>query len=368
MIRKMTLTAVTVALALLALALPALAALTAAPERFGWDLQLRNAKTPKYGADMTYKQFAVWAAKKHRRVTIVDGATAYRGVSLKTLVGYFDDNNRETFNAALARKGYSVVILGMDGYTATFPSALIAQLGDKVIVADLADGAALPVPAAYLDEGGLPVWTPEWPLRVVSLDPVIIAAEMDVRGVMRLSIVKAAPPTAAPERFGWDLQLRNTLTAASAKYDADMTYGEFPAWAAKKHRRVTIVDGATTYRGVSLKTLVGYFDDGNRETFNAALARKGYSVVITGFDGFAQTWASADIARLGAKVILADLADGAALPVPPAFLDGAGLPVWMPDWPLRVVSVDPGVVYDMKVQGVARLSIEPAAPTGVARF
>jgi len=130
---------------------------------------------------------------------------------------------------------------------------------------------------------------------------------------------------------------------------------------------VTIVDGPA-YQGVLLKTLVGYFDDNDRETFNAALAAKGYSVVVTGFDGFAQTWASADIARLGAKVILADLADGAALPVPPAFLDGAGLPVWMPDWPLRVVSVDPGVVYDMKVQGVARLSIEPAAPTGVARF
>jgi len=193
MIRKLTLTAATVALAMLALALPAQAMRAAAAESFGWDLQLRNAKTPKYGADMTYRAFPAWAAKKHRRVTIVDGATTYKGVSLKTLVGYFDDGNRETFNAALAAKGYSVVILGMDGYTATFPSAQIAQLGDKVIVADLADGAALPVPAAYLDEAGLPHWEPDWPLRVVSLDPVIIAAEMNVLGVMRLSIVKAAP-------------------------------------------------------------------------------------------------------------------------------------------------------------------------------
>ena len=366
MIRKTTLTAATVALVMLALALPAMAMpAAAAPEPFGWDLQLRNAKTPKYGADMTHKAFAAWAAEKDRRVTIVDGAT-FKGVSLKTLVGYFDDNNRQTFNATLAAQGYNVVILGMDSYAATFASAQIAQLGDKVIVADLADGAALPVPAAHLDAAGLPHWLPDWPLRVVSLDPGIIAAEMNVRGVMRLSIEPAVMPPAAspPEAFAWDLQLRNTQTP---KYGADMTSKEFAAWVAQKHRRVTIVDGAT-YKGASLKTLVGYFDDNNRQTFNATLAAKGYSVVITGFDGFAQTWASADIARLGDKVILADLADGAALPVPAAYLDGAGLPQWIPDWPLRLVSLETGIVWDAKVQGVARLSIEPTASTGAARF
>jgi len=34
-----------------------------------------------------------------------------------------------------------------------------------------------------------------------------------------------------------------------------------------------------------------------------------------------------------------------------------------------VVSLDPGIVWDMKVQGVGRLSIVPAVvPTGVAPF
>ena len=264
MVRKLTLMGAAAAILMLAAALPA-QAMRAAAELFAWDLRLRNAKTPKYGAD-------------------------------------------------------------------------------------LADGAALPVPAACLDEGGLPQWLPDWPLRVVSLDPGIIAAEMNVRGVMRLSIEPAVMPPAAgpPEAFAWDLQLRNTQTP---KYGADMTSKEFAAWVAQKHRRVTIVDGAT-YKGASLKTLVGYFDDNNRQTFNATLAAKGYSVVITGFDGFAQTWASADIARLGDKVILADLADGAALPVPAAYLDGAGLPQWFPDWPLRVVSLDPGITAaEMDVGG-----------------
>ena len=190
MMRKLTLMGAAAAILVLALALPALA-MEAPAEPFGWDLQLRNAKTPKYGADMTYKQFAAWAAKKHRRVTIVDGA-AYRGVSLKTMVGYVDDNNKETFNAALARKGYSVAVTGFDGYGAIWDSVDIARLGDEVILADLADGAALPVPAAYLDGAGLPQWIPDWPLRVVSLDPGIVW-NMKVQGVARLSILSAAP-------------------------------------------------------------------------------------------------------------------------------------------------------------------------------
>jgi hypothetical protein len=109
MVRKPTLMAAAAAILMLAAALPA-QAMRAAAELFAWDLQLRNAKTPKCGAD-------------------------------------------------------------------------------------LADGAALPVPAAYLDEDGLPQWLPDWPLRVVSLDPGITAAEMDARGVMRLSIEPATMPT-----------------------------------------------------------------------------------------------------------------------------------------------------------------------------
>ena len=165
----------------------------------------------------------------------------------------------------------------------------------------------------------------------------------------------------------WELRTDTAAARGSAPSVGPPTASAFAAWAAKKHRRVTIVDGAA-YKGVSLKTLVGYFDDNNRETFNAALARKGYSVAVTGFDGYGAIWDSVDIARLGDEVILADLADGAALPVPAAYLDAAGLPQWVPDWPLRVVSLDPGIVWNMKVQGVARLSILSAAPAGVVRF
>ncbi len=372
MIKKLTLTAAVVAVLLLALALPAMAMRGAAAEPYGWDLQLRNTKTTKYGADMTYRAFAAWAAQKHRTVSIEDTSTAtpttYKGVSLRTLVGYFDDNNKATFNKALAAKGYNVVILGMDGFAATIPSADIAALGAKVILADKANGLPLTVPAAALDRNGQPSWKPNWPLKVVSLDPSV-TGRMKPGGVVRLSIVPAvAPAAAAAEPYGWDLQLRNTKTT---KYGADMTYRAFAAWAAQKHRTVSIEDTSTatptTYKGVSLRTLVGYFDDNNKATFNKALAAKGYNVVILGMDGFAATIPSADIAALGAKVILADKANGLPLTVPAAALDRNGQPSWKPNWPLKVVSLDPSVTGRMKPGGVVRLSIVPAvAPAAAA--
>jgi hypothetical protein len=204
MIKKLNLTAAAAVVRTRMLALPALAMRAAAPEPFGWDLQLRNTTTLKYSADMTYTAFAAWAAKGHRSVSLEDTSTAtpttYKGVSLKTLVGYFDDKNPNTFNAALAVKGYNVVILGMDGFAATIPSAEIDSLGDKVILANLANGAPLAVPAASLDKNGLPSWKPSWPLKVVSLDPSV-TGKMKPAGVVRLSIVPAVAPTTGAAPF-----------------------------------------------------------------------------------------------------------------------------------------------------------------------
>jgi hypothetical protein len=200
MTKKLTLIVAAAAVLVLMVAVSALAMRAAAAEPYGWDLQLRNARTSasaKNSADMTYKAFATWAGLKHRTVTIEDTSTAttYTGVSLKTLVGYFDDKDRTTFNAALAVKGYNVVILGMDGFAATIPSADIASLGDKIILADKANGLPLTVPAAALDRNGLPSWKPSWPLKVVSLDPSV-TGKMKPGGVVRLSIVPAAAPAA----------------------------------------------------------------------------------------------------------------------------------------------------------------------------
>ena len=85
--------------------------------------------------------------------TVPTATVAYKGVSLKNIVGYFDDGNRNTFNAKLAKKGYWVSILGMDGFVESFKGKDIAALGNKIIVASLGNDAPLPVPSRP-EQGG----------------------------------------------------------------------------------------------------------------------------------------------------------------------------------------------------------------------
>jgi len=345
--------------ALAALILVLLAAVPAfAAEPYGWDLQLRNTAASKYNADLTYKQFAAWVAKAHRRVSLTQDGVTYKGPSLRTLVGYFDDGNRNAFSDRLADAGYNVSVLGMDGYSHTFSSTLIQKLGDRLIVASLGNGAALPVPKAFVQDG-LPLWVPDWPLRIVSIDQDVVADDQ-VRGIVRVSILPLTSPNTPFEPYGWDVQLRNTT---AKRYDADMTSRAWSAWAGKAGRRVTVTESFSTtltvqFSGVSLKTLVGYFDDNDKNTFNAKLAARGYGVEMLGMDGYSAMFSSAEIAALGDKVIVADLADGGPLKVPPAFMRD-GQPVWEPSWPLRVASADPSVIDDDKVLGVVRVTIVP---------
>ena len=374
--RRLIVAAVGAVALILLMAAPAFARHdAAAPEPYGWDLQLRNTVSTQYSSDMAYTAFTAWAAS--HQVTIVDtnktpndtsDDTTYKGVSLKSLVGYFDDQDPATFNTALAGAGYNVVIMGMDGFTGTISSADVATLGDKVILANLANDAPLPVPKATLSNGAAS-WKPSWPLKVVSNESSV-TGKMKPGGVVRVSIMSATNPNAPAEPMGWDLQLRNTL---AKKYGADMTYAQWAAWAAKAGRTVTITDSTVptatvAYKGVALKTLVGYFDDKNRNTFNAKLAKKGYWVTILGMDGFSESFQGADIAQLGNKMIVASLGNDAPLPVPKPFVDSSGAAVWTPNWPLRVVSNVPAVGKDTKTQGIVRISIVKKLPAGLAPF
>ena len=358
MVRRRTIGALALVVVVVLLAAVPAVASAGSSEPYGWDLQLRNTAATRFNADLTYKQFAAWVAKAHRQVSLTQDGVTYKGPSLRTLVGYFDDGNRKGFSDKLADAGYNVSVLGMDGYSHTFSSTLIQKLGDRIIVASLGNGAALPVPSAFLRDG-LPLWVPDWPLRIVSIDQDVVADDQ-VRGIVRVSILPLTSPNTPFEPYAWDLQLRNTVTK---KYDADMTAGAWSAWAGKAGRRVTVTESFSTtltvqFSGVSLKTLVGYFDDNNKNTFNAALAAKGYAVEVLGMDGYSAMFSSAEIAALGDKVIMADLAAGGPLKVPPAFMRD-GRPEWEPSWPLRVASADPSVIDDDKVLGVVRVSIVP---------
>ena len=172
MTRRLALAAATAVALILLTTAPAFAGHTAAAgEPFGWDLQLRNTVSAQYSSDMTYKAFATWAAS--RQVTIVDNKStvattddvAYKGVALKTLVGYFDDGTRPR-STRTSRPPATTSSSGHGRLPGTFPSANVASLGDKLIVASLANGEPLPVPAApFVQQRRAPSWKPNWPLQ-----------------------------------------------------------------------------------------------------------------------------------------------------------------------------------------------------------
>ena len=176
---------------------------------------------------------------------------------------------------------------------------------------------------------------------------------------------------AAPtERFGWILQLRNTV---ATKYHEDLTYKGFRGFALKKNRQQSWTDTSdaanpVTYKGLPLYMLVGRIDDKNPMTFNTKLANKGYNVVIEAVDGFTVTWTSQEIT--GRKdLIVAERANGGPLPLG-SLKEKDGVWSWKPAWPLKLVTGDAAVFGNRKPAAIERLSIEPAIPaqTGAAPF
>ncbi len=118
-----------------------------------------------------------------------------------------------------------------------------------------------------------------------------------------------------------------------------------------------------------LYRLVGRIDDKNPNTFNTALADgAGYDVVVTGLDGFAATFTSAQVAAEGNALLLAYRQDGQPLVFGTTKAKN-GTYSYTPVWPLKVVSSDTTITGKMKPSGVARISIVPVpapSPSGSA--
>ena len=209
MIRRLTLTIAGAAVLVLAAAAPMLAgaAFAGTPQQFraatsepyGWILQLRNTKTVKYHEDMTNKAFRGFALKGNRQQSWTDSTVptdtvTYKGLALYMLVGRIDDKDPMTFNAKLAAKGYNVVIESVDGFAATWTSQEIAGRKD-LIIADLANDAALPL-GAVREKDGVWSWKPNWPLKLVTGDPLVFANRKPA-AIERISIEPATPATGA---------------------------------------------------------------------------------------------------------------------------------------------------------------------------
>ena len=171
---------------------------------------------------------------------------------------------------------------------------------------------------------------------------------------------------AATERFGWILQLRNTV---ATKYHEDMSSKALRGFALKSGRQQTWTDSTVPtatveYKGPALYMLVGRIDDKDPMTFNRKLAAKGYNVVVEAVDGFKVTWTSQEITDRK-DLIIADLANDVALALGSIKVkdDAAS---WKPNWPLKLVTGDPEVFGNRKPAAIQRITIEPQLPTETA--
>ena len=391
--KRLTLAVAGVAVMLLAAAGPATAARTAdSGVPYGWLLQLRGLKAH---SPMPNYAFQKWTTKKFVKRTVVDDNKTpadpsddltYTGIALWRVVGRIDDGDPSTFNwkKATSAPGYNVVVEGVDGFSATFTSAEVATLKNKLVVANRVNGVPLTLGTASIknpmtvDEYAS--WKPNWPLKLVSSDPSIFGNRKPA-GVVRISIV-AATATAARTAdsgvpYGWLLQLRGL------KAHSPMPNYAFQKWTTKKFVKRTVVDDNKTpadpsddltYTGIALWRVVGRIDDGDPSTFNwkKATSAPGYNVVVEGVDGFSATFTSAEVATLKNKLVVANRVNGVPLTLGTASIKNPmtvdEYASWKPNWPLKLVSSDPSIFGNRKPAGVVRISIVAATAGSALPF
>jgi hypothetical protein len=108
----------------------------------GWSVAVNGALQEKVDRG----SFDSCSAPKCHGVTWKDSSgVTWSGVPLYYLVGRADDQQKHdngAFNSALAAEGYSIEVLGADGYTATFDSSKIA-LSKEYLLANKMDGQEL---------------------------------------------------------------------------------------------------------------------------------------------------------------------------------------------------------------------------------
>ena len=200
------------------------AALGGSAPVYGWVIQLRGA----ISKDLTSRQFA--AMEKKVGATWSDtGGNVWAGIPLWRLVGLVDDKNPKTFNAALAAKGYSVQVIGLDGRPLRLSSTDKSWVHNRTaLVADKENGAALSFGSlSTLDPG---TWLPGWPAQLVGPS---VPSGPDTGGIVKIVVYKhgVTPPAKPVLQPSWIVQLRG---ASSVDYSA----AQFRALAKGARRRL----------------------------------------------------------------------------------------------------------------------------------
>ena len=310
---------------------PVTAAQGAAAPTYGWVLQLRGVLS----RDLTYSQFAALAAKYDASWN--DGTHTWTGVPLWRLVALVDDKNASTFNTSLAKKGYSVQIVGLAG-TVTLTSTDGLWVGNNgVLVADEADGT--PLQFGALDGA---TWTPAWPTELVGSG---LAADQQLGGVVRVIVYKpgVTPPVSPAIQPSWIVQVRGGLKAV------DDTAAQFRALAKAHPVSWTDTAALATYKGTPLWRLVAQADGGSPATLNLDLLglgylaqpSVGYSVDVVGMGAPTLTTTTFTASQFASSsgVTLADRQGSPLAQLTPLAGTVTGSDptyVWTPTWPLRL--------------------------------
>ena len=357
-------------------ALGAAPALGASAPTWGWVLQLRGA----VNRSLTSAQFAAMAAKKGVGASWTDlGGDTWSGIPLWRLVALVDDTSPASFNTTLAKRGYDIQVVGLDGVTATLKSngATRKWVGNAshALIAVKRNGAPLPFGSLQTD-GGDTSWLPGWPARLVG---PTLAGSTQPGGVATIIVYRhgVQPPAKPVTHPGWLLRVKGATAV-------DYTSAQFHALATA--HPATWTDTSVTpnvaYAGTPLWRLVALADGGSATTLNLdrlGLHWKdnpgysdydGYKVDVYGMganDAGANTptmasFSAPAIAGDG-KIVIADRADGAPLGPTQGKLvpDGATFD-WVPTWPARLAGDD--VPAAESFGGALRVVLEPPVVPG----
>ena len=245
-----------------------------------WTLSLSGASDST--VSKTFFEQGLACPSSGHQIFWTDGnGDVWGGVPLWVLVALVDDDpdagpDHFNFNDSIAAQGYSVKVVGGDGWDTVLSSTEIAR-NDTFIVANTVNGKTLP---ANLTSGKL-----SWPLHLKG------DGAFGGRQVGNITRIELTGLPEAPEE--WTLTLEGDVT--------DTITQNYFVSAIACHHNVTWIDGnGDKWEGVPLWDLAGAVDDietSGHYTFNDTRAETGYTIRVFAVDGFNATFASADVAH-----------------------------------------------------------------------
>ena len=334
---------------------------------YGWVLQLRGA----INKDLTYAQFAALEAK-YPGTPWTDTSTpanTFNGIPLWRLVALVDDKNPKTFNSTLATTGYTVQVVGIDGFVGTLTSNDETKpwVGDNaVIVADQENAA--PLDFGFLKtKKGVTSWHPTWPLQLcaTALPGSVKPGGVETIIVYAPGATVPSPPTTQPS---WIAQVRGASSVDFAATQFRKLAVAHPGTWTDDNGTSADTSDDVVYTGTPLWRLVALADGGSSATLNLDRLGLDYKVDVTGMGASAAAVATFDASAIvNNTIVVADRANGAQLTPTQGkcvlLLDGITY-AWVPTWPARLVGT--GVTAEQSFGGVVRVTLEqPVVPSYV---